>query len=64
MISVRFASIALRNYTARPEEREPAVRMLLRSALRMCVAHLGSQEAAKIAFETLTENDTAEHRAC
>lgn len=64
MICVRMASIALRKYTALPQERGAAVRMLLRNAVRMCVAHLGGQEAAKIALEALTEEDTSEGRAC
>jgi hypothetical protein len=55
MIFPRLISIAIRKYASLPEERGPAVRMLLRNAIRLCIAHLGAQETAAIALETLAE---------
>lgn len=51
----RMISIAVRKYTAHPNDREPAVRMLLRNAVRLGVSHLGRAQAASIALETLQE---------
>lgn len=55
MIFPRMVSIALRKYTVEPNNREPAVKMLLRNAVRLCVAHLGREQAASLVFETLQE---------
>ena len=55
MIFPRFISIALRRYTAEPESRDASVRMMLRNVVRLCCAHLGKEEAAKIALEALSE---------
>lgn len=59
MIFPRLISIAIRKYASLPEERGPAVRMLLRNAIRLCIAHLGAQETATIALETLKEDKGA-----
>jgi hypothetical protein len=56
MIYPRLLSIALRKYTAEPETRGAAVRMLLTNAVRLCMAHLGQTETAKIALQALSEN--------
>ena len=55
MILPRLLSIALRKYTAEPDNRDSAVKMLLRNAVRLCAHHLGEKETAGIALETLTE---------
>jgi hypothetical protein len=51
----RLISIAIRKYTARPSDREPAVRMLLRNSVRLAVSHLGHREAASLALAALRE---------
>jgi hypothetical protein len=55
MILPRLLSIALRKYTAEPESRDSAVRMLLTNAVRLCAFHLGDKEAARVALNALTE---------
>lgn len=51
----RMISIAVRKYAANPADREPAVRMLTRNALRLAMEHLGPEQAASLALETLQE---------
>lgn len=51
----RMISIAIRKYSAQPNDREPAVRMLLRNAVRLAIAHLGREQAASIALAALRE---------
>lgn len=51
----RLISIAIRKYTSRPDDRLPAVRMLLRNAVRLAVSHLGEKEARLVALEALQE---------
>lgn len=51
----RLIAIAIKKYTSRPNEREPAVRMLLRNAIRLSVAHLGREQTQALALETLQE---------
>ncbi|WP_133254290.1 hypothetical protein [Phenylobacterium deserti] len=53
MIFPRFISIALRKYSAQPESRDAACRMLLMNAVRLCVAHLGRKKAAELVLEAL-----------
>lgn len=55
MICHRLLSIALRKYTAEPETRPPAVRMILLNAIRLCIAHLGRDETSKLALQALNE---------
>lgn len=45
----------MKKYAARPDDREPAVRMLLRNVVRLAVAHLGYEQTAAITFATLQE---------
>lgn len=51
----RMIAIGLRKYTSQPNDREPAVRLLLRNSIRLAVAHLGDREAASIALDALRE---------
>jgi hypothetical protein len=62
MIAFRFLSIAARRYSAEPDGRNAAARMMLANALRIAKAHLGAKEAARVALETLTEDERG--RAC
>lgn len=57
MIYPRLLSTALRKYTASPEERGASARLLALYGLRLCCAHLGRQEAAKVALYALGEPD-------
>lgn len=51
----RMIAISIRKYTSQPNNREPAVRMLLRNAIRLAVSHLGREQAASLALEALQE---------
>lgn len=51
----RLISIAVRKYAAQPNDRAPAVRMLLHNAVRLAVSHLGREQARTIALEALQE---------
>lgn len=51
----RLIAIAFKKYIAQPDDREPAVQMLLRNAIRLAVAHLGRERATVLAMETLQE---------
>lgn len=62
MIAFRFLSIAARRYSAEPASRPAAARMMLTNALRIAREHLGEKEAARVALETLTEDERG--RAC
>lgn len=64
MIYLRFVSIAVRRYGAEPESRDSLAAMMARNALRICIHHLGRPQAAKIALETLTEDDNTRAQAC
>lgn len=54
-ILLRMISIAVRKYASNPNDRAPAVRMLLRNAVRLAVSHLGKEQSEAIAFEALQE---------
>jgi hypothetical protein len=62
VISFRLLSIAARRYSVEPEGRAAAARMMLTSALRLARHHLGDKEAAKLALDTLSEDERG--RAC
>lgn len=51
----RMISIAIRKYTTQPNDREPAVRMLLTNCVRLAIYHLGRETAASIALAALQE---------
>lgn len=51
----RLISIAVRKYSANPENREPAVRMLLLNVVRLAIAHLGREQATSLALKALQE---------
>lgn len=59
MIAFRFLSIASRRYSAEPDSRPAAARMMLTNALRIAREHLGETETARIALETLREDERA-----
>lgn len=56
MIAFRLLSIASRRFSAEPDNRPAAARMMLTSALRIARAYLGDEEAARITLRTLTED--------
>lgn len=62
MIAFRLLSIAARKYSAEPAGRSAAARMMLVNALRLARAHLGDKEVAKLALDTLKEDERA--KAC
>lgn len=62
MIAFRFLSIATRKFSADPDNRAAAVRMILTNALRLARVYLGDKEAARITLDTLNEDDRG--RAC
>lgn len=51
----RFASIAVRRYSRRPEERLSAARLLLTSAVRLYAAETCAGDAALLASEVIAE---------
>lgn len=51
----RMMKMALRKLSEDPGNDRPAIRMLLRNAIRLGVSHLGKAEAAAITLETLQE---------
>ena len=51
----RLISISVRKYASNPENREPAVKMMLRNVIRLAVVHLGREQAASLALEALQE---------
>lgn len=51
----RLVAIAMKKYCALPGERDAAVRMLLRNAVRLAVLHLGKDIAEDLARETFLE---------
>lgn len=63
MIAFRFLSIAARRYSAQPDERAAAARMMLTNALRIAREHLGEKEAARITLETLSEDQRERARS-
>jgi hypothetical protein len=62
MIAFRLLSIAARRYSAQPTERAAAARMMLTNALRIARVECGDIAAAKIALDTLSEDERA--KAC
>lgn len=54
-ITPRLIAIALKKYFGVPDDRDPAVRMLLRNVIRLAIEHLGRAEAQSIAIDTFTE---------
>ena len=56
MIAFRFLSIASRRFSAEPDNRPAAARMMLSSVLRIARVYLGDEETARIAVRTLTED--------
>lgn len=62
MIAFRFLSIASRRFSAEPDNRPAAVRMILTNALRIARVYLGDKETVRIALETINEDERG--RAC
>jgi hypothetical protein len=54
----RLISIAVRKYSANPNDREPAVCMLVINAVRLGIVHLGREKAARLALQALREPQT------
>lgn len=51
----RLTNIARNKYVQNPNDREPAVRMMLRNTLRLAILHLGRGVVEDIARQTLQE---------
>jgi hypothetical protein len=49
----RLISISVKKYETRPDERDPAVTMLLRNALLLAVAHFGVEKTQALLRQTL-----------
>lgn len=64
MIPLRFIAIGLRRYSAMPDDRKAAAALILRNAIRLAAHELSPQDAARIALDTLTEDDRPRVRAC
>lgn len=60
MIFPRMIEIGLSKYFTEPEHPHPAVRMMVRNALRLAVAHLGAKDTASLIVETLSERALSE----